>query len=326
VEHTPGVVAAGMTQAWFPPFGQYMVDIDILGKAEPQKARVALVDPQAFSALQVQLMSGRIFTDSEMLAGAQVAVVNREFVRRFFPNGDVLGHSIRTQGLKIPNPDFVSAQGVTDWFQIVGVVGDVRNNGLHDPAEPAFFVPSTFVMAYDMGVWVRAAGDPEALADPIRKSLRQVSPNLLVIQPHAEEYFLTTRGWGKERFITLLFAAFSVLALLLAAAGLYSVTSYGVALRTREFAVRLALGANREHLLRLALASEAVAVAAGLTVGLVLSLALGNVLRTWAGGSSRDPLVLGGVCLVLGGVATLAALIPARRAAGLEPMQALRAE
>ncbi|MBV9075143.1 MAG: ABC transporter permease [Acidobacteria bacterium] len=326
VEHTPGVLSAGMTQAWFPPFGQYMVDTEILGKTEAQKTRVALVHPKAFATLQVPLLSGRLFTDSETLGAAHVAVVNREFVRRFFPNQDAIGHSVRSTGLKVTLPDFVSAGGSTDWFQIVGVVGDVRNNGLHDPAEPAFFVPVTFVMSNDMSFWARTAGDPEAVVNALRTNLRQLSPNILVIQPHAVEYFLTTRGWGKERFITLLFAAFSVLALLLAAAGLYSVTSYGVSLRTREFAVRLALGANREHLLGLALTSEAIAVSVGLVVGLGLSVALGNVLRTWAGGSSRDPLVLGSVCLLLAVVAVLAAILPAKRAAALEPMQALRAE
>jgi putative ABC transport system permease protein len=175
-------------------------------------------------------------------------------------------------------------------------------------------------------MWVRTQRNPDALIDAIRTSLRKQSPNTFVVEPHSMTYFLDTRGWGKERFITLLFAAFSGLALLLAAAGLYSVTSYGVSLRTQEFAVRVALGAHRAHLLRLALGSEAVAVLSGLFAGIVLSLSLGKVLRTWAGGNSRDPLILLAVASLLAAVATIAAMLPAKRAAGVDPMKALRAE
>lgn len=327
IASTPGVESVGEAQAFFPPFNAASTEFDILGQTTPQKGTASLVAPQTFTALQMPLLQGRTFTQAETLNGSHFAVISQSFARKFFPNGDAVGHSVRAKLFStIDFPGMVKQANIADWFQIVGVVGDVHNKGVAEAPDPAVFFPVTVLMGEGEGMWVRTERNPDAMIDAIRTSVRKQSANAFVTDPHSMSYWLDSRGWGKERFITLLFAAFSGLALLLAAAGLYSVTSYGVSLRTQEFAVRVALGAHRAHLLRLALASEAAAVLSGLFAGIVLSLSLGKVLRTWAGGSSRDPLILLAVAGLLAVVATIAAMLPAKRAAGVDPMKALRAE
>src|SRR4029077_10581016 len=137
---------------------------------------------------------------------------------------------------------------------------------------------------------------------------------------------LDTQGWGQERFIATLFGLFAVLALALAATGLYSVVSFVVTQRTQELGIRMALGARRGNVIELVLASTAVTLAMGVAAGLGLSVILGRVLTSWIGSSSRDPLTLLAAAAVLFLVAVIACAFPAWRAASVEPMQALRTE
>jgi ABC-type antimicrobial peptide transport system permease subunit len=132
--------------------------------------------------------------------------------------------------------------------------------------------------------------------------------------------------WGAEQLVAWLFGAFAVLGLVLAAVGLYSVVSYSVAQRTNEFGIRVALGAQRGHVMRIVFSSMVASVGGGIVAGVVLTLALNRVLARWAEGSSRDPLILLGVTLLLGVVAAMASAVPARRASSADPMAALRAE
>jgi ABC-type antimicrobial peptide transport system permease subunit len=141
---------------------------------------------------------------------------------------------------------------------------------------------------------------------------------------HDLEWFLWSQAWGKERFVASLFSGFALLALALAAAGLYSVVSYTVAQRTREFGIRMAMGAQRSDVIRLALTSAGIMVALGAVLGAGCSVALNRILTHWVQGNSRDPLVLLQVVLVMLVVTSLACLLPARRAASVDPARALR--
>ena len=149
---------------------------------------------------------------------------------------------------------------------------------------------------------------------------------MVVGNDHTLTWWLDTRGWGQERFIAMLFSLFAALALILAATGLYSVVSYAVTQRTQEVGIRMALGAPRASIVRLVLSSTGAMLGIGIAVGVTLSVLLNRVLTSWAGGSSRDPITLLASASLLVFVAAVACIVPAWRAATIDPMRALRVE
>jgi putative ABC transport system permease protein len=175
-----------------------------------------------------------------------------------------------------------------------------------------------------MQILARSAGDPASVIRSVKQHLREVNPELVAGQDRTLNWWLDTQGWGRERFIATLFSLFAALALILAATGLYSVVSYAITQRTQEMGIRMSLGAQPSSIIRLVLASTATTLAAGVVVGFALSLALNRIMSSWAGGSSRDPvtLLVSAVLLIL--VAMVACLVPAYRAATIDPMRALR--
>jgi ABC-type antimicrobial peptide transport system permease subunit len=236
---------------------------------------------------------------------------------------------VRSPMLKFDQPSFMFAQAPDDWLQVIGVVGDAKNDGLQRPPKPMIFLPYTFVLPPDQSVFVRASGDPATTIHSIRQRLRELSSEFIVAE--SPNYTLTwrldTQGWGQERFIATLFALFAFLALALAAAGLYSVVSFVVTQRTQELGIRMALGAQRTSVIQLVLASTAATLGIGVAVGLGLSVILSRVVTAWAGGgSSRDPVTLLLSAAVLFLVAAIACAFPAWRAASIDPMRALRTE
>jgi ABC-type antimicrobial peptide transport system permease subunit len=149
---------------------------------------------------------------------------------------------------------------------------------------------------------------------------------MVVGNDHTLTWWLDTRGWGQERFIAMLFSLFAALALILAATGLYSVVSYAVTQRTQEVGIRMALGAPRASIVRLVLSSTGAMLGIGIALGVTLSVLLNRVLTSWAGGSSRDPITLLASASLLVFVAAVACIVPAWRAATIDPMRALRVE
>ena len=160
----------------------------------------------------------------------------------------------------------------------------------------------------------------------IKERLRLLNPEMVVGNTHTLQWWLETRAWGQERFIATLFSLFAVLALALAATGLYSVVSFAVTQRTQEVGIRMALGAPRTSIIRLVVASTGTMLGLGIGIGLGLSVALNKVVTSWANGSSRDPLTLLASALLLLLVAVAACIVPAWRAATIDPMRALRTE
>ena len=173
---------------------------------------------------------------------------------------------------------------------------------------------------------VRTAGDPDATLPSIRRQVREINADVVLSNEHALIWWLWTEAWGRERFVATLFGAFAMLALALAATGLYGVVSYAVSQRTREFGLRMAVGAQKLDVVHLVLKSAAITVVAGIAVGIVLSLALSRIVASWAGGSARDPFTLVIVSVVLLLVVAVACILPAKRAASVDPMSALRTE
>lgn len=328
VERTPGVVSASVSTTYLPPFPAYDAPIEILGdrSAQQRTASFDLVSPQALRVLRLSMVSGRMFTEAETARAAHVAVVNEAMVRQYFGGRNPIGQSVRSPGLKLNIPGLIATENPDGYLQIVGVVRDMLNEGVDRPTIPAVFLPYTFVLTPNVFLLVRTSAKTDVVYEAMRRQMQTVNAEIVVHDVHDLSWFLWTQAWGKERFIASLFVGFALLALALAATGLYSVVSYTVAQRMRDFGIRMAMGAQRGDVMVLAFRSTVVMACAGAAVGLVASLALDRVIVVWASGSSRDPLMLAGSCMVLILVAGLACALPALRAASIDPARALRQE
>lgn len=328
VEQVPGVSSASVSTTYFPPFGGFNAKVEV--RSQPSlsnsDAMLGLVSPEEFATLHIPLIAGRLFDDGEVKRGAHLAIVNQAFVKQFLAGHDAIGERVRSPILKLQQPDLISAQSPDDWLEVIGVVGNARNDGLERPAKPAVFLPYSFILPPDEFLIMRTQIDPEAAMVSVKERLRQINPEIVVSQDHTLTWWLYTQGWGQGRFIATLFSIFAVLALALAATGLYSVVSYAVTQRTQEVGIRMALGAQRANILRLVVSSTIAVLGAGVTAGVVLSVALSRTMSSWSGGTPRDPLTLFGSSLLLMLVAAIACLIPAWRAATVNPVVALRYE
>jgi len=337
IASAPGVQQASVVTTWTPPMQAYTVKTEIEGRQDLTgiQSQVVATSPEIFETLGIPLVQGRNFTESELMRAAHVALVNEAFVKKFLNNRDPIGQHVRSPMLKFDQQDFVFAEGNDTWFEIVGVVADARNNAgfrngeeniKNKPAEPAFYVPHTIVMTPYMNFLIRTKGDAATAIRSAEQKVQSVDPELAVIGTHPLTWFMETMIWGQQRFIAALFAVFSFLGLALAATGLYSVVSYSVSQRNQEMGIRMAMGAQRSDIISLVLKSVAATVAAGMIVGLAVSIALNRIISHWVSASSRDPLTLLAVATLLVLIALLACFWPARRAANLDPMKALRTE
>jgi len=263
----------------------------------------------------------------ETMRGATLAVINQTMAKQYWPKGDAIGRQIRIPALKNEPPYSPAAVGSDGWIQIVGVVADARNDGLRNAIKPALYVPYTLRMRMFTQILVRTRVPPLSILRDVRAQLVQVDKDQQVMRVRdLEGWIKGLTEYAQQRVVATLFAVFSVLALILAAVGLYSVVSYSVATRTNEFGIRMALGAKSWDVIRIVLSSTAINVGAGVVAGIVLSIIFDTMAAKWVTESSRDPLILAGVTLLLVTVAALACFAPSRRAASVDPMVALRYE
>ncbi len=326
----PGVTMAAISSNATPPSNGWQTSIEILGKLprDEQKVRINFVSPGYFPVLRIPLAQGRIWDESENHNAAHVAVINQTMARLYFPEGDAIGHSLRVPDMKDEPPYTTAASGADTWLQIVGIIADKRDDGLRNPILPEAFVPYSLSMRMWTQILVRSEVPPLSLLHAIGKQVNSIDPDQQIngSVEDLDHWITGQQEYEQEHLVAWLFGAFALLALALAAVGLYSVVSYSVAQRTNEFGIRMALGAPRTHVLRIVFASTVVSVGSGIAVGMLLAVALSRVLSQWAQGSSRDPLVLLAVTLLLSLVAAIACCPPARRAVKVDPMTALRYE
>jgi predicted permease len=337
IASAPGVEQASVVTTWTPPMQAFTEKVEIEGKQELTgvSSQIVLASPEIFATLGIPLLQGRDFSDAEMMRAAHVALVNQAFVRKYFNGMDPIGQHLRAPALKFNRDDFTVAEGNDDWFEVIGVTADARNNaGFRNgasnlkelPIEPSFYIPHTVVMTPYMNFLVRTKRDADTAIRSAEQRVQSLDPEIAVNETHPLTWYMETMIWGQQRFIAALFAIFSLLGLVLAATGLYSVVSFSVGQRNQEMGIRMALGAQRVDILGLVLKSVAATVGMGIVLGLALSIGLNRVVAHWVQSSSRDPLLLLIVVVVLAVIALFACIWPARRAATLDPMKALRTE
>jgi predicted permease len=330
VNEMPEAVSAGISTNATPPNNGWDERFEISGKpaAEEQRARLNFVSAGYFVVLRIPLLQGRIWYESEATHGANLALINQTLARQYFPNGGAIGSEIRVPALKGEPPLDLSAAGSDGWFQVVGIVGDARNDGLRNPIMPSVYVPYTIMMPVFTQILVRTSVPPLTVLHAVREQIHTVDPDQQSDRDvrDLDGWIKHEPEWEQGHLVATLFAGFGILALVLAATGLYSVISYTVAQRTGEFGIRMALGAMRKDVLLIVFRSAAMSVVAGVLAGVLLTISLNRVLTPWIQGSSLDALILAGVILLLVITSGLSCFIPARRASSVDPTVALRYE
>lgn len=331
----PGVQSAGLA-LYSPLEGDNWGDsVFIEGRPDPGPTADTgsswdRVSPRFFETVGQQIVRGRGITDQDTATSRMVAVVNQAFVKKFFSNQDPIGQHFGTFGQKYANS-----------YEIVGVVADAKYNNPRSPVRPFFFRPITQQNAaltdpnaitgerrslFINSVTVRFQGNPQDLESMARRTLASINPDLTMIDFRSLDYQVAG-NFSQEHLIARLTTLFGFLALILASVGLYGLTAYSVARRTSEIGVRMAMGANRQHILALIMRSAFLQTALGLAIGIPAAILGARVMAAQLYGvRSYDPAVLFLAVAVLGACAAVAGFVPAHRASGIEPMNALRTE
>ncbi len=315
----PGVQETGAVSA-LPLTGFRMrLSFDVKGRAPAPASEKPALDviaatPGYLRALRIPVLRGRSFTSEDRAGARPVVLLNEEAVRRYFPGEDPIGQVVQLGWPRSPAGE------------VVGIVRDVREEGLTAAAEPQIYLPQAQVPFASMSVVVRTTGDPARVASLVRREVHALDPDLAVDHLRTVRE-VVDRSIAEPRLYATLLALFAAVALTLAAVGIFGVMAYTVAQRRRELGIRLALGARPGGVLRLVVGQAAVLVAVGIALGLLGTLALSRVLAGLLFGvSATDPATLAAVAVGLGAVALLASWLPARAATRIAPSEALRLE
>jgi putative ABC transport system permease protein len=310
----PGILQASVITGGAPLYGgMTMTSITLVDRPDLKQGSVSYrrVTPAYFQAMGIPLRKGRAFEASDRKGAARVAIVNESFERKFFPDGTGLGRVIS-----------MGCQGCT----IVGVVGDVYQSSLEAAPREELYIPQIQAEASGGDLIIRTAGDPHAVVPAVKAAVLEAFPDIPLRNIRAYDEIIATRT-AQRRLNMLLIGLFGVLGLVISAVGIYGVIGYAVSLRTREIGIRMALGASRSSVMRMVLSNAGIMVGAGLVIGAGASWYLTELSKAFLFKlDARDPRAFVAALLLLGAAAFLASMIPARRAASVDPMVALRAE
>ncbi len=289
-----------------------------VAESELEHASVRAITPDYFRTMRIPMLQGRTFTDKDSAEMAPVVVVNEALAQRFFPGENAVGKHIQ--------PGISADAGPSRMREIVGVVGNVKFQDLTAEWKPETYIPFAQLPIGSLTIVARTAANPYSLARPIAEAVRALDPDLPAYNAKTVQDYLDGTI-ALPRFSTFLLAIFAGVALVLTAVGLYGVISYSVAQRTHEIGIRMALGAQPNHMLRLVVGQGLRLALAGVGIGLVVGLVLTRFLSSLLFGvAPSDPLSFAGVVLLLLAVVMFACYIPARRAMRVDPMVALRHE
>jgi putative ABC transport system permease protein len=310
----PGVTAVGGINALPLSNSETMALLEVEGYAnqKDQLVQGRWVTPGYFSAMSIPLLAGRLFSSDDTAHTSQLAIVNQSFANKYFANRNPVGGRVSIDEHHV------------QWSTVIGVIGNVRHTSLEESPAPQIYQPVS--EAGDGYVVVRTSRPPQSVAAEIRSVLHAIDPNLAAsdIQTMGQ---LESAASARRRFQTSLLSIFAAIALSLALVGLYGLMAYSVGRRTREIGIRMALGAQRTEVMLLVLKKAVLLLALGLISGFVASWFAARAIQAFLFGVSRhDPITVLSVCALLAVSGLLAALIPARRAASIDPMQALRTE
>jgi putative ABC transport system permease protein len=329
----PGALAAGGVE--FLPLGGIDSATPLIVEGRPRaapgedvQAHYRAVTPDYFRAMGIRIVAGRELNVSDRADGVRVAVINETLARRFWPNENPLGRraALTQEALRFRPDGPPTIDAASSTREIVGVVTDVRHSGLQTQPVPEMFVPLAQRPVRDLSIVVRTSGDPLGLARELRQVVRGVDP----VQPIASITSvadLVAVSMARPRFNLLLLSSFAALALMLAAVGVYGLMAFAVALRTREIGIRLALGGQARDVASLVVHQGMRLALTGLAIGLAGALALARIMAPLLFEiRPLDPLAFLAAAAVLFSVAFIATYGPARRAAGIDPIDALRVE
>jgi predicted permease len=322
LQDLPGVESVSMASAP-PTWGARQSPYELDGQpATEQSLRPTMVSlvvgPDYFRTLDAPVLSGREFEDTDGPSSVQVALVNELFASRHWPQEQALGKRLRLFDERAPDA----------WLTVVGVVGNiVQTDMARQQQEPIVYVSSRQALPSGMWVFLRSRGPPGNFAEDFRREVQALDADLpVLLGPYPLEQRMAEAYWNNELY-AVSFMGVAAIALLLAAIGLYAVVAFSVSTHTKEIGIRMAVGADTRHVLKLVFRQGMVPLAAGLTIGLVMSLAMTRLLQSMlVGVSPTDPGMLGVAALVLIAAAALGCWVPARRALRVSPVVALRQE
>jgi putative ABC transport system permease protein len=320
LEHVPGTQAAAVTSD-LPATGPSTVTLRIKGEPdlarnEQRTARDFVVTPDFFRAADIPLLRGRTFTETDNPSAPHVVVVNQEFVRRYLPGQEPLGKQIQLD---------VSGAAL-DWSEIVGVVANVKPFSEDTGDDSEVYEPFLQRPIQSFAIMMRASSDPDGLTAALRNTVAQLDAELPLSHVMSMSALIEQQKGGNPLFVRLL-STFALLALILAAIGIYGLIAYSVGQRTHEIGIRMALGAREQDVLRMVLREGLRMTLIGSAIGLAMALPLPNVFGAiFTGLGNREPWLYAVVPLTMAGAAMLATYMPARRASQVNPMSALREE
>jgi putative ABC transport system permease protein len=322
VHRIPGVDSAALTFGLPLSGTSFQLSYVVQGRPAPPpnaepRAQVRIVSPGYFATVGIPLVRGRVFGEADRAGSSRTMVVSEETVRRYFPGEDPIGKHIDFGWNR--DGDHLSGE-------IVGVVGDVRQHGLSVEVTPHIYAAWDQWPIDEITVVMRSRGDPALALKAARATVLSLDRDLPVYDAFTLET-MVDRALGQPRFYVLLLSIFAALAVVLAVVGIYGVIAYTVQQRTREIGIRIALGASRERVVAMVVRRGLILALAGIAFGSAGAYAVSRVLQSLLFGvGARDPFTFVAVAALLGSVALLASWLPARRAARVDPLAAMRAE
>jgi predicted permease len=314
----PGIESATLSSAVPPGQGGFSENITIerASDAESPIVFLPLVHPDYFRTMSIKLLAGRYFDAGDTSEGARVTIVSETLARRYFPNQNAVGKRLKIGGRERPN---------APWYEIVGVVGDVRYQSLEAKMDPVFYVPHTQNTVRSMFLVMRSSLPPSSLRNAVRQQIAGLDSSIPVPEPKRIDDLLH-ESVAQPRFRTFLIATFAFIALLIAGVGLYGVIAYGVVQRLPEIGIRIALGARSSAVSLMILREAALIATLGITVGIVGALALQKLVSAFLFGvQPTDVPTFSAVVAILVGCCLVASYIPARRASRVDPMISMKA-
>jgi len=296
--------------------GGFTIEGDAVTNNNIPTAQVGVVSPDYFRTIETPLKRGRFFTDADDRQAPQVALIDEALAARYFANRDPVGLRIKRGGPASEAP----------WITIVGVVGNIKSDGFDQPDQPHLYHPVFQNPVYAMAIYMRTDVAPSTITQSLREQVRSLDRDLPVFGDTTLAH-VAAESVSRRRFAMQVVGLFGILALLLAAVGIYGVIAYSVTQRTREIGIRVALGASKTAILRWVLKQGMILTIAGVVIGLVGAYALTRLLRSLLFGfGPTDILTYGALAGLLTLVALIACYVPARRATKVDPLVALRYE